>query len=216
MSAGASSGNPGLGALEALRRFARPPTAEERCDLCDAPLAPDHQHLVELATRKLVCACQACGILFGNQAAARFRAVPRRVELLADFRLTDAQWEGLHLPVNLAFFLHNSVAGRVVAVYPSPAGATESLLPLDAWQALVEENPVLSELEPDVEALLVHRVAQAREHYRVGIDECYKLAGLLRLHWSGFSGGTVVWEEIGRFFADLKRRSQTGGGSSHA
>src|SRR5947209_1765433 len=103
MESQAPGGNLGLGALTALRRFARPRTAEERCELCDAALGVDHAHLVELATRRLVCACQACGILFNSQAAARYRAVPRRVELLTDFRLTDAQWEGLHLPINLAF-----------------------------------------------------------------------------------------------------------------
>jgi len=214
MTAGASSGNPGVRALEALRRFAGPrPAAGERCDLCDAALAPEHHHLLELATRRLVCACQACGLLFSNQATARFRAVPRRVEYLAGFGMTDAQWDGLRLPVNLAFFLHNSAAGRVAAVYPSPAGATEALPDMDAWQGLAAGNPVLAELEPDVEALLVNRVAQAREYYRVGIDECYKLVGLLRMHWSGFSGGTVVWEEVARFFTDLKRRSEAGGAS---
>ena len=30
-------------------------------------------------------------------------------------------------------------AGRVIAFYPSPAGATESLLPLDAWNSLSPE-----------------------------------------------------------------------------
>ena len=71
-------------------------------------------------------------------------------------------------------------------------------MPLEAWQALVEDNPVLATFEPDVEALLVNRVGAARECYRVGIDECYKLVGLIRTHWRGLSGGTAVWEEIGR------------------
>jgi len=204
----AEASNPGIGALEALRRFAAPRSAAgERCDLCDAPLAPDHHHLVELANRRLVCACQACGLLFSNQATARFRAVPRRADYLADFRMTDAQWDGLRLPVNLAFFYHDSVVSRVIAVYPSPAGPTEALPDLEAWLAVAAGNPVLRELQSDVEALLVNRVAQAREYYRVGIDECYKLVGLIRMHWSGFSGGTVMWEEVARFFTDLKRRS---------
>ena len=54
--------------------------------------------------------------------------MPRRVRFLADFRLTDEAWEGLHLPINLAFFLQQHAGGRVVALYPSPAGATESLV----------------------------------------------------------------------------------------
>jgi len=172
----------------------------------------EHSHLVELASRRLVCACEACAILFSGQAARKYRRVPRRVQALADFRLGDVRWEGLRLPIDLAFFLFSTAAGRVVAVYPSPGGATESLLAVEDWQALVEENPALADLEPDVEALLVNRLGTAREFYRVGIDECYRLVGLLRSHWRGFSGGPAVWEEIGRFFAGLKERSHQGGG----
>ncbi len=82
---------------------------------------------------------------------------------------------------------------------------------LEAWQALADDNPVLRDLEPDVEALLVNRVGETRDYYRVGIDECYKLVGLIRTHWRGLSGGTAVWEEIGRFFAGLKERPAGGG-----
>jgi hypothetical protein len=199
--------DPVPGALASLRRFARPQAPEERCELCSAPLGPEHDHLVELANRRLACACEPCAILFGGHAAARYRRVPRRAQFLPGFRLTDAAWEGLLLPINLAFFMRSSAAGHVVAFYPSPAGATESLVALEAWQVLVDDNPVLHDLEPDVEALLINRVGTAREHYRVGIDQCYRLVGLIRLHWRGFSGGPAVWEEIGRFFAGLKERS---------
>jgi hypothetical protein len=72
---------------------------------------------------------------------------------------------------------------------------------------LAEANPVLRELEPDVEALLVNRVGETREVYRVGVDLCYHLAGLIRLHWRGLAGGQAVWEEISRFFVGLKERS---------
>lgn len=197
--------NPGLSALAALRRFAKPRSMQERCELCDAPLADDHAHLVEIANRKLVCSCDACALLFSSQGAAKYRRVPRRVRYLPDFRLSDVAWESLHLPINLAFFLHSTPAGRVVAQYPSPAGATESLVTLEAWQTLVEDNPVLRDLEPDVESLLVNRVGTARECYLAGIDKCYELVGLIRKHWRGFSGGTAVWYEINRFFARLKQ-----------
>ena len=96
----------------------------------------------------------------------------------------------------------------MLALYPSPAGAVESLLTLEAWQALVDENPVLSELEPDVEALLVNRMKGERAYYRVPIDECFKLVGLIRIHWRGLSGGTEVWDEVGRFFTSLQERSR--------
>jgi hypothetical protein len=198
---------PGLGALNALRRFVRPRAPQERCELCSAALAADHSHLVDLSSRRLTCACEPCAILFSGQGAGKYRRVPRRVQFLSDFRLSDVAWEGLQLPINLAFFLHNSAAGRVIAFYPSPAGATESLVTLEAWQALVEDNPVLREFEPDVEALLVNRVREARECYRAGIDRCYELVGLIRTHWRGLSGGQEVWDEVGRFFAGLKERS---------
>ena len=137
-----SGGDRGLTALASLRRFVRPrAAARERCELCDAELAAEHSHLVEPATRRLVCACEACAILFSGQAAGRYRRVPRRVRYLPDFRLTDEAWEGLHLPINLAFFLHSTPAGGVVALYPSPAGATESLVAPEAWEALADGEP---------------------------------------------------------------------------
>jgi len=194
-------------ALASIRRFMRPRAPRERCELCDAEVATEHAHLVEPARRQLVCACEACAILFSAQAAGKYRRVPRRGEWLADFRLTDEAWAGLHLPIDLAFFLHSSPAGRVVALYPSPAGATESLVTLEAWQALAAENPLLRTLEPDVEALLVNRVKDARACYRVGIDVCYHLVGLIRASWRGFGGGPVVWQEIERFFANLHARA---------
>src|SRR4051812_15308916 len=93
-------------ALASLRRLLRSPPARERCELCSAALAPDHAHLVELATRRLACACDACGVLFSGGGSGKYRRVPRDVRLLADFRLDDLAWEGLQLPINLAFFLH--------------------------------------------------------------------------------------------------------------
>jgi hypothetical protein len=211
-----SRGGPGTPALASLRRFLRPRAARERCELCDAELAPVHAHLVEVANRRLRCACEACAILFSGQSAAKYRRVPRDAWLLADFRLTDVQWQSLNLPIDLAFFLHSTAAGRVVALYPSPAGATEALPTPDAWEALAEENPVLRGLEPDVEALLVNRLGPEPECYRVGVDRCYELVGLIRTHWRGLSGGPAVWDEMKQFFAALRERSRPGGNTAHA
>src|SRR5690348_6962995 len=91
-------------ALTALRRFAQPRPLRERCDLCSVELAETHAHLLELASRRLVCACDACAVLFDNQAAGKYRRVPRRFQLLADFRLAEEQWAALQLPIDLAFF----------------------------------------------------------------------------------------------------------------
>jgi hypothetical protein len=200
----------------ALREFARPRPRAERCHLCGAELPAAHEHLIEPATRRLVCSCVPCALLFPGQEGAKYRRVPRRVQALNDFRMTDAQWDDLCVPISLAFFFHSSAAGRVVALYPSPAGAMESLLTLEGWQELSDVNPILRELEPDVEALLVNRVGEARAYYRVPIDKCYRLVGLIRSTWRGLSGGAEVWEVVGRFFAELERRSEPDGEATHA
>jgi Family of unknown function (DUF5947) len=199
-----------------LRQFVRPRQPAERCELCGAALAEEHSHLLEPSNRQLRCACMACSILFSGQHDARYRRVPPRADLLDDFRMDDEVWDDFHLPINLAFFVHGTTAGRVQAFFPSPAGATESLLALESWDRLVLENPTLGTLQPDVEALLVNRLKGSNATYLVSIDECYKLIGLIRTHWHGLSGGSAVWEEIGRYFEGLKSRSRPSGGTPNA
>jgi hypothetical protein len=184
--------------------------AQERCDLCGEPVPPGHRHLVDLESRRLLCACRACTILFQQPGAGggHLRLLPTRRRRLDDFRMGDADWGRLEIPVEMAFFFHSSPAGRVVALYPSPLGATESLLGLDAWSELEAANPPLRELEPDVEALLVSRARGMREHWLVPIEDCYELVGLIRMQWSGFGGGDEVWSAIERFFADLPGREE--------
>lgn len=194
-------------AFSVLRRFVRQRAAVERCEMCSAELLPEHEHVVDVSTRKMTCACQACAILFSGKANSKFRRVPRRIDYLSNFRLTDSQWESLLIPISMAFFFHSTAAGKVIALYPSPAGATESLLDLESWEELVRENPVLREMEPDTEALLVNRVRGTEEYYLLPIDECYKLVGIIRKHWHGLSGGTQMWEAIGQFFTDLRSKA---------
>lgn len=190
-------------AFAALRKFARPRKNIERCELCSAALAPEHQHLLELETRQIACSCDACAILFNDQGKQKYRRVPRRSRMLADFQLTDMEWEALLLPINLAFFYRDHAALRVIAMYPSPAGATESQLSLDSWASLEAQNPILQKMESDVEALLVNRIGETRDCYLVPIDECFRLVGLIRSTWRGLSGGAEVWKEIKDFFATL-------------
>jgi hypothetical protein len=196
-----------------LRQFVRRQDPAETCEMCTARLGEPHQHLLEPATRKLICACDACAILFSNQTAKRYKRVPRRVRALDDFQLTDGQWDSLMMPINMAFFFESSPQQRMIALYPSPAGATESLLSLDAWEEIAAENAALRGMQADVEALLVNRLGHSRgfsnpEYYIVPIDECFKLVGLIRTHWRGLSGGTEVWQQMAQFFADLKRKAQ--------
>jgi|SRR5579863_2448469 hypothetical protein len=209
-------------AFESLRQFARRPRrAAEVCEMCSLELGPEHAHLVELTERRLHCACDACAMLFSNRSDAKYKRVPRDVRLLADFQMSDAEWDALLIPINLAFFFQNSLDSRVSALYPSPAGATESLLPLEAWTNIVRNNPALDGMEADVEALLANRVGASRglstaEYYIVPIDACYKLVGLIRMHWRGLSGGTEVWKEIGAFFTELRSKAEVVTDRTHA
>ena len=198
-------------AFGVLRQYVRRRLDVERCELCAAEIGPEHPHLIEPGSRKLFCTCNACGILFSGM-GTKYKRVPRRVLALKDFQLSEGQWDALMVPINMAFFFHSTPDAQVVAFYPSPAGATESLLPLDTWKEIEIANPHLREMEPDVEALLVNRIGHARgfsaaEYYILPIDECYKLVGLIRANWHGLSGGSEVWQEIARFFDGLKRRA---------
>ena len=85
-------------------------------------------------------------------------------------------------------------------MYPSPAGAMESLLPLTSWAGFEGKNPALAEMASDTEALLVNRVAGERQYFITPIDTCFELVGLIRAHWRGLSGGETVWAEIEKFF----------------
>ena len=210
-------------AFSSLRRFAREETekaaevtvqerdALELCELCAEPIPPHHRHLLNVESREILCACQACSILFYEAAASegRYRLIPDRHLLLEDFALSDAQWESLRIPVDMAFFFHSDPAERVVAFYPGPMGPTESLLKLETWEALEAENPVLEDLEHDVEALLVNRTKGARGVFP-GSD-----GPVLQPRWAypdALAGverrGQEVWEEIGRYFEELRGRSR--------
>jgi hypothetical protein len=204
-----------------LRQFAARKRPLEICELCGQGIGPEHSHLLELANRKLLCSCDGCALLFSSQIHARYKRVPRQIRMLGNFHMSDAEWDDLMIPINMAFFFRNSLESTITVLYPSPAGATESLLTLDTWNDIVENNSVLKEMEPDVEALLVNRVGYGRsvgaaEYYLLPIDECYKLTGLIRLHWRGLSGGTEVWQEIAQFFTHLRDAAIVVGKESYA
>jgi hypothetical protein len=206
------------GPLDVLQRIAagRPrPRPGEACDLCGEPIPDEHSHLVNLDSRSLLCGCRACYLLFTSRGAGagHLRAVPERFAAVPDFSLGAGEWERLQIPVGVAFFFHNTEAGQVTAFYPGPAGAAESLLPLDAWQQVVDDHPLLAELEPDVEAVLV-RVGGTRrtagmqpEAYVVPIDACYELVGLLRMNWRGFDGGEEAERALARFFDGIREKA---------
>ncbi len=208
---------PGRSSLGTLRRISggRPPVEPgERCEMCSAPVADEHQHVVDVHSRSLMCTCRPCYLLFtDHQADLRYRAVPDRYVSFPGFRLAQADWDDLQIPVGLAFLFHNSVQDRVVAFYPSPAGATESELSMTAWDRVLASNPGLDTVLPDVEALLVRgsgrpSIAGGFTCTVVPIDSCYELVGRMRLTWRGFDGGQEARAALDEFFAMVDARSR--------
>jgi hypothetical protein len=198
------------GALDVLARIRsqRPePAPYERCEMCGAAVAHEHQHVVSIASRALLCTCRPCYLLFTSpDAHLAYRSVPDRYLAFPD--LPAPVWEELELPVGTAFLFLNSTLGRVVAFYPGPAGATESELGLAAWDRVVAAAPVLATLRPDVEALLVRVEEQRVEAFLVPVDSCYELVGTLRRLWRGFDGGTEVRQQVAAFFHAVRARAR--------
>jgi hypothetical protein len=194
-------------ALQALLRKPVPDTGE-RCDFCAQPVGPQHGHLVDLKARRIMCGCRPCWLVFEPTGAAqgRYKPVPTRYAVLDDLVVDEATWDALQIPIGLAFFFYNSVESRVIALYPGPAGATESQLPLDAW-SLLAAHPAVAGLEADVEALVLRRREGATSSYLVPIDRAYELVGVIRSSWRGFDGGEDAKRRIAAFFEDVEARA---------
>jgi uncharacterized protein DUF5947 len=192
-----------------LRRMAQPrasparPPREDgaRCDLCGGAMSEDHRHLLDVGERRILCACEPCIAMRSGE--GDLRPTGTRTLRLDGFDLPDELWAAFQIPIGLAFFFLSEAVGGVVALYPSPAGATESELYLDAWNELVAANPVLADLEPEVEALVVNRIADPHLFAIVPIDRCYELVGMIKATWEGISGGDAVANAVEAFFARL-------------
>ncbi|MEA2506841.1 MAG: hypothetical protein QOH48_1459 [Actinomycetota bacterium] len=203
----------GSSPLDVLSRFREPrkrPRPGEVCDMCAEPIPDEHPHVVNIESRNLMCTCRGCYLLFTHEGAAqgKYRMVPERYLIDPSFELTEADWQAMEIPVKIAFFFFNSSLGRIAAFYPSPGGATESLLPPDAWAEFMEGNHLFGALAPDVEAVLARGVEERFECLLVPIDAAYELVGLVRLHWKGFDGGEEAHAQIDAFFDRLRTRSK--------
>lgn len=199
-----------LDILQRIRTAPPKPRPGERCDMCGEPVADEHEHVVNVESRSLMCTCRGCWMLFTSEGAGgnKYRAVPDRYLALGDFTLSASTWDSFQIPVSVAFFFRNSATDEVAAFYPSPAGATESLLPLEAWDELVAANPALATLVPDVEALLV-RVGRAEQAaFLVPIHACYELVGHMRRLWRGFDGGREAKDALDQFFERVRQKSR--------
>lgn len=174
----------------------------EHCDLCQAQIPDDHRHLLNLHERQIVCVCEGCWAMRSGD--PDLRPVGHRTVWLEGFELPDDVWADFRIPIGLAFFMYSSVTECVVALYPSPAGATESELHFESWNRLTSLNPSLERLEPDGEALIVNRMSEPHAYAIAPIDRCYMLVGLIKANWQGISGGAGVEEAVERFFSELR------------
>jgi hypothetical protein len=193
--------------ISKLRKIATPVPQEdaEKCDFCGRILSSDHRHLVDLSAMKFMCTCEMCMITMAENGT--YKPLPQRSLELDGFKMSDALWSDFLIPVNMAFFVESSSRNGTVAYYPAPTGATESKLKMEAWNQLVQLNPLLNDLTPDLEALLVNRLDNNGQYYIVPIDSCYKLIGMIRIAWKGIFGGREVNDIIRQFFSELKEKS---------
>jgi Fe-S cluster biogenesis protein NfuA len=183
------------------------PRGEDACELCSIGIGGGHRHLIHLEERRLVCVCATCWALRSGD--AQFRPVGIRRVWLDGMRISDEQWAAFQIPIGLAFFMISSVTGSVIALYPSPAGATESELDLQAWAAMCAANPEL-ELEPDTEALVVNRLAEPSQQMIVPIDAAYGLVGVVKSSWEGITGGAAVGDAVAAYLEDLRELPKVG------
>jgi hypothetical protein len=190
-----------------------PGSAQERCDLCHTTVPEDHRHMLHLVERRIVCTCEACWALYSGN--PEYRPTGSRTLFLDGFQCDAELWAAFQIPIGLAFLMRSTVTEGIVAFYPSPAGATESELSLDAWDALVARNPALEELDVDAEALVVDRISDPPQYAILPIDACYALVGLVKSRWEGISGGGAIEQAVPEFFTALRARASraTGIGS---
>jgi Family of unknown function (DUF5947) len=195
-----------------LKHFVRVPPRTEppsagrgdgaHCELCPISLAADHKHLLDLEERRLLCVCPTCWSMRSGE--ARYRPTGSRTLWLEGLEMSDELWAAFQIPIGLAFLMRSSATGGIVALYPSPAGATESELELDAWDRLVAANRALEDLDFDAEALIVNRLADPHAFVIAPLDECYRLVGLIKSTWEGISGGAAMEAAVQRFFDQVR------------
>jgi hypothetical protein len=54
------------------------------------------------------------------------------------------------------------------------------------------------------------------QYFLLPVDQCFKLVGLVRMHWRGLSGGQELWQAFEQYFAVLTERAGIAGERRHA
>jgi hypothetical protein len=198
--------NEAVAALKRLQLRAMPEgpqPIEANCDICGTSMPEEHRHLLQLEERSLMCVCESCYALRSGD--AEFRPTGSRVVWLDGFGMPDELWARFGIPIGLAFFLRTT--DRIVALYPSPAGATESDVDMVAWAELRRRNPELADMDSESEVLIVDRIRAPHRFAIAPTDEAYRLVGLVKANWQGISGGSGVREAVDAFFDELRERT---------
>lgn len=190
---------------QVIRDFRQRRRREERnprCDFCAEELPFEHQHVLDVATRRLYCACRACYLLFVPHGAGggRLRAVPDRIREVSNEPRAGEWAAAVCGPVQLAFAFVHSPTDTVVTCYPSPHGVTEGVLSGEITIAAT----LREELQPDVEAVLCRRTSVLVEVFIVPIDVCYELVGRVRIA----RDADECEEVLSRFFLSLRARCE--------
>jgi hypothetical protein len=193
--------------IRALRRLTVDGKARQaprsECEFCSEPLGEPHEHVLEVGTGGLACSCTACALLFDRPGQER-RRLPRDARALTD-RLTDREWASLEIPVKLAMITVHS-SGVVSVGYPGPGGVARAVVAPEAWTAISTAHAALQEMQADLECLVINRMEAAEQLFVTPLDQAYRLAGLVRRHWQGVSGGPEVRRQVQGFCAPLRRR----------
>ena len=212
--------SPGLGGLRRLTRpapeepaSATAPVPEETCEICGVGIPARHGHVADTHDHRLLCVCRPCHLLFAPDGAggARFRGVGDTVRHLDDLVLDEADWDGLQIPVDLAFFFRHSDEDASTRSTPdrvAPPSPRSTSPPGPPCSTPTRRSPAMM---PDVEAVLLRHLDPGFSAHVTPIDVCYELVGIVREHWEGLHGGDDVWQRIAAFFEELDRRGQSTG-----
>ena len=210
-------------ALRRLRAFARGASSHGRA-ACGHALSDNNAHLYHPARRQIRCCCPVCRLA----PEAGWLQVPSQISRVSA-ELDDGIWQSLGIPVALASFVRRDYSEFVSAnsegavsaaphalrsratywsaAYPGPAGLIETALSDAAVESLLQRNPEWTDITPHVEAIVVNRLGPEACAFRVPIDVHFRLAGELRTHWRGLSGGDEVWHRLEQFFLSLEQHA---------
>ena len=92
-------------------------------------------------------------------------------------------------PGRITFFFRNSAEQRVVAYYPGPMGPTSPSSVSRPGKAPGRQPGAGDMARRRRVACLVNRARPPARQWLVGVDECYRLTGLIRMRWKGLGGG---------------------------